>query len=402
MGDPRYRILFCAEAVTLAHIARPMCLARSLDPKIFNIAIACDSRYNKLFGDSRITHFPVYTIPSEQFLAHLAKGLPLYDQQTLRHYVRDDLEIINSFKPHIIIGDFRLSLSVSARIASIPYVAISNAYWSPYTIQHYPVPDLPLTHIAGIRIAQLIFTLARPFAFARHTIPLNKVRKEYGLPSLGSDLRVSYTDADYVLYCDLPGLIKMRDLPSHHQFLGPIIWSPEVSLPAWWDQIPDDRPLVYVTLGSSGCSKHLPAIIDALAKLPATVAVATAGRINIDTSPDNTYISEYLPGTESAQRANLVICNGGSPTSQQALAVGTPVIGIASNLDQHLNMAAVEAAGAGIKLRSEHAASHICDATLAMLNNPRYGESAQELASQFASCSAIDRFRKFILERFGI
>jgi UDP:flavonoid glycosyltransferase YjiC (YdhE family) len=62
---------------------------------------------------------------------------------------------------------------------------------------------------------------------------------------------------------------------------------------------------------------------------------------------------KYLPGEEAARRARLVICNGGSPTSQQALAAGVPVIGIASNLDQFLNMGTLVRAGAGEIVRAD-------------------------------------------------
>ena len=38
-------ILFVAEAVTLAHLARPAALATGLDPNAFNVVLACDPRY---------------------------------------------------------------------------------------------------------------------------------------------------------------------------------------------------------------------------------------------------------------------------------------------------------------------------------------------------------------------
>jgi UDP:flavonoid glycosyltransferase YjiC (YdhE family) len=72
--------------------------------------------------------------------------------------------------------------------------------------------------------------------------------------------------------------------------------------------------------------------------------------------PDNVHIADYLPGEQAAQRSRLVICNGGSPTSQQALAAGVPVLGIAGNLDQYLNMAGVVRSGAGMLLRSDRLA----------------------------------------------
>ncbi|MDD5328894.1 MAG: glycosyltransferase, partial [Sulfuricella sp.] len=92
-------------------------------------------------------------------------------------------------------------------------------------------------------------------------------------------------------------------------------------------------------------------------------------------------------------RAQLVICNGGSPTSQQALAAGVPVLGIAGNLDQFLNMQAVEARGAGLCLRADRATPiAIRHATTRLLGNPAFRDSAGKLAGIFAGYDAGRRF----------
>lgn len=77
-------------------------------------------------------------------------------------------------------------------------------------------------------------------------------------------------------------------------------------------------------------------MFDALAGLSATAIAATAGGGLGQTPPLNVYIADYLPGIEAATRSKLVICNGGSPTSQPALATGMPVLGTASNMDQFI------------------------------------------------------------------
>ena len=68
----------------------------------------------------------------------------------LRAYVDDDLALLEAVRPDVVIGDFRLSLSVSARVAGIPYVNVTNAYWSPYARPHFEVPNLALTRLVGL------------------------------------------------------------------------------------------------------------------------------------------------------------------------------------------------------------------------------------------------------------
>lgn len=48
--------------------------------------------------------------------------------RTLRKYVEADLRVLDEIAPDLVVGDLRISLSVSARLAGIPYIAIANAY----------------------------------------------------------------------------------------------------------------------------------------------------------------------------------------------------------------------------------------------------------------------------------
>jgi UDP:flavonoid glycosyltransferase YjiC (YdhE family) len=380
----RKKILFVAEAVTLAHVGRPLALARTLERQRYDVHFACAPGYEPFFKDAQLRHWPLTSIASARFLAALAAGKPVYDARTLHQYVLDDVRLLQAVRPDVVIGDFRLSLSVSARLAEVPYVALANAYWSPYVHQHYQVPALPLSRVLPIELADWLFGLVRPLAFAMHCRPLNRVRRAYRMPSLGYDLRRIYTDADHVLYADVPEMFPAHDLPITHSYLGPVTWSPPTDPPSWWDALPGGRDLVYVTLGSSGQGALLPRVLQALAPLPLTVVAATAGTVEPGLLPDNVHVASYLPGEQAAQRSRLVICNGGSPTSQQALAAGVPVLGIAGNLDQYLNMDGVVRAGAGMLLRSDRLVEEELRATaLRLLHDPEPRVAAGRVAQQF-------------------
>ena len=380
----RKKILFVAEAVTLAHVGRPLALARTLDRQRYDVHFACAPGYDMFLKDSDLSVWSLNSIASEQFLAALSQGKPVYDAPTLAQYVLDDMRLLQALRPDVVIGDFRLSLSISARLSRVPYVGVTNAYWSPYVKQHYRVPAIALSRLLPITLADRLFQLIRPAAFALHSRPLNRVRRAYQLPSLGTDLRRIYTDADHVLYTDIPEMFPAQDLPASHSYLGPVTWSPPTELPTWWNALPHGRDLVYVTLGSSGQGSLLPKVLQALASLPLTVIAATAGTVEPGLLPDNAHVTTYLPGELAAQRARLVICNGGSPTSQQALAAGVPVLGIAGNLDQYLNMEGVLRTGAGALLRSDRLdESAIRNAVLRLLERRAARDAARVVAQQF-------------------
>ena len=384
----RMRVLLVAEAVTLAHVARPAALARLLDRQRYEVVFASADRYRSLFSDLDVPLRTIHSIAPEQFQQALSSGRPLYDEATLHAYVEEDLALLGEVEPDVVIGDLRQSLSVSARVAGVPYVALMNAYWSPYGRQRYPIPSVPASRVLGPRLAQAAFNVVRPLVFALHTLPLNRVKRRYGLQPVGFDLRRVYTDAEYVAYPDSERLIPTYGRAPNHRYLGPLLWSPPLKIPEWWDDLPKDRPLVYITLGSSGSTRLLASVVEALASEPVAVIAAVVDAA-LSSVPTNVWHAEYLPGIEAAQRAEVVICNGGSPTSQQALAAGKPVIGLPANLDQHLNMEYVVRAGAGLSLRSESVTvSAVRTAVRKVLGEPAYRRAAVHLRDDFARYDA--------------
>lgn len=349
----RRRVLFVAEAATLAHVARPAALMAALDPGHYDCVFACPEHARRFLGEHAARWRPLAGIAPERFARRLRQGAPLLTVAELQAAVDEDLALLDDCRPDLVVGDFRLSLSVSARLAGVRYAAICNAYWSPYAPdRRLPLPVLGWTRWAPLGLAQAVFDRLQAQFLAPHCRPLNAVRAARGLPSLGADLRRVYTDADDTLYADSPALFPLPGAPANHRHLGPVLWSPPLATPAWWDEPVAGGQEVYVTMGSSGDPAALAVVLDALQALGAAAMVATAGAPAPRARP-GLRVADYLPGEAAAARAALVVCNGGSPTAQQALAAGTPVLGLCSNMDQMLNMRSVEAAGAGVALRAD-------------------------------------------------
>ena len=384
----RLRILLLAEAVTLAHVARPVALARRLVPAGHTMVLACAARYAGFARSADWQAADLDSIPSEQFARALAQGAPLYDLATLQGYVQADLALIQAHRPDVVVGDFRLSMSVSARLAGVPCLSIANAYWTPHAPARFPLPVLPLTRVLPLALARPLFNLFRPLAFAQHCGPMNRLRARHGLPGLGHDLRRVYTDADHLLVADDPALHPLLAARDDVSVIGPLAWSPDLPWPVQPASAPGlagmadsaDRPMVYVALGSSGPADALASVLAALADLPVQVMATTAGRPAPAQVPANAQVHDYLPGDRAAARAALVVCNGGSLAVQQALAAGVPVLGVASNMDQFLNMGPVVDAGAGRLIRADRlSVAALRAACQGLLNAPEARLAAQRL-----------------------
>lgn len=344
------RILFFAEGATLAHVARPWLVAQAF-ASTAEVVFACPPATRWLAHDSGIELAELTTQSPEVFARRLERGQPLYDLATLEAYAAEDRALIRTHRPDLIIGDFRLSLSVSARLEGVPYLTLCDAYWSPETPFEPIVPALPFTRFVPIPLAQTLFSLAAPLAFRAHAAPMEALRRTHGLPGFDHDLRRCYTDADLRLFANPQQIFPDTREHAGARFIGPIAWSPDTALP---DDFPDAPNLVYVSMGSSGRVDVLAHLFRALAQLELPAVVATARR-EVPPPPAGARIRlyDFLPARQAIARSRLVVCNGGSPSTNLAWQAGKPVIGIAANMDQLMNMRALAHAGVGCALRAD-------------------------------------------------
>ena len=396
----RTRILFVSEAVTLAQVVRLVVLARSLPEDLFEVHFASARFDDLVFRGTSFRRWPIFSLPPATVERRVRSGRRIYDWSVLRRYLAEDMRVLQSVRPHVVVGDLRLSLSVAAPACGVPYAALINAYWSPFALRPaFPLPDHPIVRLLGEKVAARGFPKALPWVFAHFAAPVNRLRRAHGLPEIGS-LPEVLTHGDVTLHPDSPVLTPTaRTAPGSHRYLGPVLWAPALPLPDWWGRLDRRRPTVYVTLGSSGRAELLPAVLDAVEASGAQALVATAGRAGREppvTDPARgRFVADFLPGDLAAARSDLVISNGGSTTSYQALAAGKPVMGVASNLDQYLAMQAITAAGAGVLVRAGSATAEGMARTLAgALGSPSLRQAAAALAPHLGAEGAALNFRQ--------
>lgn len=384
------RVLLVGEAVTLAHVARPLALADGLRRHGVSVDLA--------FGGERPT-WPdaagsrlLEGIGASKFAAALRQGRPVLSTARLRAMVEADRALLRELRPDLVIGDFRLSLSVSARVEGVPYATLTNAYWSAPEETPLPVPVLPGSRWLPLSVATGLFRLGQGWVLPLHCAPMNRVRREFGLPSLGSDLRRVYSDADHVLLADVDGMFDDGPPRPGRHFLGPVLWAPPVALPPWWSGLAANLPAVYVTMGSSGAARSLATVLKAMAGREWNVLAATAAAVTRRLpAAANIHLAPYLPGDQACTRATVVVSNGGSMSCQQAFVAGKPVLGIASNMDQFLNMSAVVDQGAGICMRADRVTTAgVAAAVKELADNPSYTLAARRLGDSMRRCDAVE------------
>ncbi len=394
------RILFICETVTMAHITRSASLASALPKEKFEIHFAAGEVPASVAN--QVNEFKMHPLPSavssSDFLAALKVGKLPYSQNIIQSQVQEDLDLINTVRPDLIIGDFRLSLLISARVARVPFVNITNLTWHPSAKLGVQVPDIPITGLLGVRLTGLIFRHLKPFIYASLAKPFNKIASNYGLPSLGS-LEEIYTSGDHVFYADVPGIVETAPLPKGHHVAGPVPGRLQVELAKEISGWLDERPLILVSLGSSGPQHLLPLITKALENLPAQALVSTSG-LKIDRVPGpNIRVVDFMPLDVLLPKASALLCNGGSPSCYSAAAGGVPVLAIPSNLDQFNCSEAFVQKGMALRLRPKEVNARSINASLSrLLNEELFRVNAKQMQELLSRYNAKEYFHNLVAE----
>ncbi len=398
----RKRILFLAEGATMAHFVRPLVLAGALDTDRYEIHFYTPRRYLKYLAGNRFATGELATMPGERFLENISRGAPVFPPDVVRDYIRQDRELMTRIHPDLVIGDMRPSLPVSAGVEGVRCAVLMNAYWSPYARRRSILPAIPLTRVIPPRWLGPLYRWTEPLAHAVHVGQMNKVRKEFGASRLPPDLRVMYTEGDFVLYPDVPEFVPTANRPHTHHYVGICPWTPPAPKPMWWPRMLEDpKPKMLVALGSSGVLRVLPALLRALSKLPVSVLLSTAGR-ELPVSGRGIYVADMLPLAETAAQASVVVSHGGSSGVYPAIAAGTPVLGLPSNADQQLATAVLRENGAGLGVRVEEASEGRLGKELErLLFDASYQLAAKRWAAVFQRYDSGALFRKFLDEALG-
>lgn len=404
MIAPRRRVLFIGESVALAHVSRPTVLARYLDTDRYEVHIAFDERHAWLSDDvPGSTYHPLPSISPEQFLTTPAGRA--YSRADLEGYLRNEVNLLETIRPDLAVSDFRYTAPSSTALTETPHAVLVNAHWSasrelgfePYPTGHRTVADRLRRSIPG-RAVRRATRIARASAIQKapdDVALVNEVRDAYRLPPHAGYLQM-LNDADYVLHPEPAGLVGLSDQHPTATFIGNVTWSPSAPLPAAVSALSAGEELIYFTPGSTGDVSGLEAVLRSIAALGTTVVVASAGRFEFSGLPGNVILERIVPGAEVCARASVVVCSGGSATGYQAIAAGTPIVALHSNLDQFITSEIICRHGAGLATSFQTSPSEIAALVTEVLRRRTFRASAERLGALFDATRASKEFPRFV------
>lgn len=374
------KILMIPEGNWLAHVSRPLVFANVLRNKGYEVLFACSGKHSDLPRQAGFPTHPLFTKDPEHGLTKARRLGSSYDDFLVKNYVESEIECLSKLKPALVVGDFRITLSISTELLDIPYISILNAYWTNFYSARSAAPEsMRITQLLGQRLSNLLLPLIKPLVLKWAAIPFNRERRRRKLKPCGNIFDIMASKILNLLV-DAPEYAPTQNLPSNFRYVGPIIWEPPVETPPWLSGLDPKKPIIYYTLGSTGSRESAVNLIDAFANTDYQIIVSTGEIARLSKTPPNFHVAEYLPGIKIMGVCHLVICHGGNGTIYQALTRGVPIIGIPTMHDQEINMDRIVDLGVGIKLSERKLETQgLIEAIEKILSDPHYLQNARRL-----------------------
>jgi len=271
---------------------------------------------------------------------HAGAMVGMLNENFVRAHCEAMLALINDYGPDTVVDFWNPFACVATRATGTPLVTVVQADAHP--------------------ASQGLIWWKEPPADLPTPVPvLNRVLAGYGLSPINKTEELNVGDLTLVV-----GIPETDPLPeiADVTYVGPILWQKdEAQLPAWFDELSQDRPVIWVYPGNP---RYLPGLrtptdsivvvqtcTEALADEDAQVVLSTGHHPlpgEVLPLPANFQHEPYVPGLAMAERSQLMIHHGGYGSCQTGLYTGTPAVIIPTFSERESNARRVAAMGAGV------------------------------------------------------
>jgi MGT family glycosyltransferase len=318
---------------------------------------------------------------------------------TIEAQLEDLDDVVGRWRPDVIVCDPAMwgPLLVLHEIERIPLAVMSYVAACMLPGPQGPIVGLPLRQPCG-PLGRFGRQLLRSIA---HVVSkdvrraADAVRAAHGLSPIDTSVTAYAGQMPLYLLPSTPSYDRQRsDLPRSVHYVGPCQWDKPgaAAVAPWLEEMPRDRPLVYVTEGTMHAKEPLllRAAIEALAALPVNVIATTGSRrdpasLGVAPMPANVRVERFVPHTDLLPRVDAVVTTGGTGTVLATLSHGVPLVIVPTAWDQPENAWRVAESGAGIRIAAARCTpGRIRTAVQQVLQEPSYRQNAQRLGQEFS------------------
>jgi MGT family glycosyltransferase len=190
---------------------------------------------------------------------------------------------------------------------------------------------------------------------------------------------------------------------SDYTFVGPPDLDRVEEIPFPFDELADDRPLIYISLGTVfNKNPHFFRVcLAALDGMDVQVVVSTGRGVKVtelEPLPNNAIVRDYVPQQAILKRASLFISHSGANSVHHALYQGVPLLMVPQQLEQAQTAARIRELGAGLLLkrgqvtreRVRQMAQRLLNENSFRLRAASLGEALQKAGGAVSAAEAIE------------
>lgn len=335
------RFLLAAAGNTLSHLAKCLALREALAARGHEVHLAAAAGRSGFLRDLGVPH-EVLPEPGDVDRA-AAPTLAWFRAPRFEACVRAEVDLLRRVRPDRVLGVFRFTGALSARLAGVPYDALVCGCMT-------PACDETLGFAAGEPGEP---EQAEAIAFFRRA---GAARAAPALARLGLD---PVDDAWALLLGERTFLWDMPEF----QPLRPLTALAHVG-PIRWDRWPVDSgaaerlaalrdPVAVVAFGTGGPHGEVAArLADVLQQLGFSVALAAGSKEHPEWPAAGPRFAafDFLPVERALERAAVIACHGGQGIAFEGLRRGLPLVVVPFQPEQSQNGRCLERLGCGVRL----------------------------------------------------
>lgn len=335
------------------------------------------------------------------------------DRHLAKELIEGEIVAYNDVQPDVVLFGFWPMAGLAYRM--MPWQIVGICYLPlPLTNEYLDyIPDIPeQVPVFSALPAQIRKVLLKlPLFIKRRIPPLRQPNILWAAAKVGwrGERLVNLFDffkADLTVVNDLPDYYVRGKLPKSVVFSGPVFCRSENDEPVEPEirnifSVSSSRWRIFCTLGSSGTKEQLLEIVkiftfgegrswSGVILSPMAVCPIEEARRVLGES-QNVYVTDkFVPAEKVNSMADVVICHGGQGTLQTALHSGTPLVGVAAQAEQFLNLHNVVSQGAGIRIpMADWSARNIQAAVHRIMADENFKHAAMRLKERMESFDGI-------------
>ena len=323
-------------------------------------------------------------------------GQSMYSDAEIRAYVAAEAEYFRAHGVTVAVTGFLLTTMLSSRLAGVT-VLTDHGSWVPPVYEQglLPAPSQPPWPILRALPERAVRWLANA-ALPRsrfYCAGFNRVAAELGvepvpsLPALVLGDLAMVTEVPEILGVPAaamaawhPGGRRGYRPGTRLRYTGPLYARLDVPLPDAVSEFLDrPGPVVYAAITSTS-PQIIRGVVGALAALDVRVLVAATVHDLAHLADERVMVAGILPSHRVMPHVDLAVTAGGQGSVQTAMAAGTPVLGIALQPEQDLNVVLLERQGAArlVPRRDAHT-SRLATVADAMIRDDGYRAAADRV-----------------------